>query len=195
MPDISETTGSLIEAMNYSAIRHRTQRRKDASASVYINHPIQVMKLLWFTGAVRDGDILIAALLHDTVEDTVTPNTLEDEQLKNEIVEKFGEKVLQLVLEVTDDKTKNHQERKQLQIEHASSLTSGAKLIKLADKICNLQDIVDNPPVFWSKGRRSEYISWAERVVAGLRGVNSALEVEFDRVVLQGKQKLGIPRS
>lgn len=192
MPDLGETTGLLIHAIKFSAIRHRSQRRKDASATAYINHPIQVMELLWEVGEIRDSDILIAALLHDTVEDTVKPTSIEEAALKNEITELFGPSVLGMVLEVTDDKTKDHWIRKQLQVEHAASLSNGAKMIKLADKICNLQDIVDNPPVFWTKARKSEYITWAEKVVSGLRGVNSALETEFDMVVQQGKHKLGI---
>ncbi len=190
MSDLGETTGLLIKAIKFSAERHRRQRRKDASATAYINHPIQVMEMLWFTGEIRDSEILIAALLHDTVEDTVKPTTQEEELLKNEIEEHFGTGVLRMVLEVTDDKTKDHIVRKQLQVDHAKTLSYGAKLIKLADKTCNVQDIIDNPPVFWPRVRKTGYFDWAERVVAGLRGVNPAMEEKFDEVIRFGRQKL-----
>ena len=190
MPELGENTGLLIKAIKFSAIRHRNQRRKDASATAYINHPIQVMELLWFVGEIRDSDILIAALLHDTVEDTVKPTSLEEAALKKEIADLFGVKVLSMVMEVTDDKTKEDKIRKQLQIEHAVSLSTGAKLIKLADKICNIEDIIDNPPVFWSRSRKNGYLTWAEKVAVGLRGVNPALERRFDEAIRNGRQKL-----
>ena len=190
MPELGENTGLLIKAIKFSAIRHRNQRRKDASATAYINHPIQVMELLWFVGEIRDSDILIAALLHDTVEDTVKPTSLEEASLKKEIADLFGVQVLSMVMEVTDDKTKEDKLRKQLQIEHAVNLSAGAKLIKLADKICNIEDIIDNPPVFWSRSRKNGYLTWAEKVAVGLRGVNPALERRFDEAIRNGRQKL-----
>ena len=134
MPVIDETTGLLISAIKFSSFRHRTQRRKDASASAYIHHPIQVMELIWRVGEIRERDILIGALLHDTVEDTVKPTSLEEANLKQEIADLFGKEVLAIVLEVTDDKRKDDKVRKQLQIDHAPMLSFGAKIIKLADK-------------------------------------------------------------
>jgi (p)ppGpp synthase/HD superfamily hydrolase len=187
---VDETSGLLIEAIRFSSFRHRTQRRKDALGSAYIHHPIQVMELIWSVGEIRDRDILIAALLHDTIEDTVKPTSVEEANLKQEIFDHFGKEVLEMVLEVTDDKRDVHKVRKQLQIDHAPTLSSGAKIIKLADKTANLQDIIDNPPMFWSKTRKSEYFDWAVEVAAKLRGVNQKLEERFDQVVQAGKTKL-----
>jgi guanosine-3',5'-bis(diphosphate) 3'-pyrophosphohydrolase len=187
---VDETSGLLIEAIRFSSFRHRTQRRKDALGSAYIHHPIQVMELIWSVGEIRDRDILIAALLHDTIEDTVKPTSVEEANLKQEIFDLFGKEVLEMVLEVTDDKRAVHKVRKQLQIDHAPTLSSGAKIIKLADKTANLQDIIDNPPMFWSKTRKSEYFDWAVEVAAKLRGVNQKLEERFDQVVQAGKTKL-----
>jgi (p)ppGpp synthase/HD superfamily hydrolase len=187
---VDETSGLLIEAIRFSSFRHRTQRRKDALGSAYIHHPIQVMELIWSVGEIRDRDILIAALLHDTIEDTVKPTSVEEANLKQEIFDHFGKEVLEMVLEVTDDKRAVHKVRKQLQIDHAPTLSSGAKIIKLADKTANLQDIIDNPPMFWSKTRKSEYFDWAVEVAAKLRGVNQKLEERFDQVVQAGKTKL-----
>jgi GTP diphosphokinase / guanosine-3',5'-bis(diphosphate) 3'-diphosphatase len=190
VPVLDESAGLLIQAIKFSSFRHRTQRRKDASGSAYIHHPIQVMELIWDVGEIRDRDILIAALLHDTIEDTVRPTSLEEVNLKQEIADLFGKEVLAMVLEVTDDKKKDDKVRKQLQIDHAPALSFGAKIIRLADKTANLQDIIDNPPVFWSRARKSEYFDWAEKVVAGLRGVNPNLEKRFDQVVQAGRAVL-----
>lgn len=95
-----------------------------------------------------------------------------------------------MVLECTDDKSLPKEMRKQLQIEHASTISAGAKLIKLADKICNIIDITNSPPPDWSLQRRLDYLVWAEKVVAGLRGINPQLEDLFDRRVGEARQEL-----
>jgi GTP diphosphokinase / guanosine-3',5'-bis(diphosphate) 3'-diphosphatase len=163
----------LLRALEFAARKHRDQRRKDQEASPYINHPIQVSSLLAHDGGVRDLSTLCAAILHDTVEDTET--SLE------ELVEQFGAEIAGLVAEVTDDKSLDKARRKQLQIEHAPELSAKAKLVKLADKICNLRDMASSPPASWSLERKREYFDWAKRVVDGLRGTNPALEQLFDR--------------
>ena len=95
--DFSENTGKLLEAIRFAAEKHRTQRRKDSERSPYINHPIEVVQLLWDVGGVRDVDVLLAAVLHDTIEDTDTR--------PEEIRDRFGEAVLAFVLEVSDEKS------------------------------------------------------------------------------------------
>ena len=171
----------LLAATRFSAEKHRNQRRKGDDAAPYINHPIAVAERLVSVGGVEDADVLIAALLHDTVEDVgVTPEELE---------EKFGARVRSLVLEVTDDKTLPKAERKKLQEEHAPHLSTGAKLIKLSDKISNIHDIVNRPPADWSRERKIEYLNWGERVIKGLRGTNSQLEEFFDRLLAEAREK------
>lgn len=182
--NLSEDTGLLIKAMRFSADKHRYQRRKDPAESPYINHPIEVAQLLWDVGGVRETTVLVAALLHDTIEDTQTK--------PEEIQEHFGEAVLALVLEVTDDKSLEKAERKRLQIANAPYKSPGAKLIKLADKCCNVRDVVGAPPKGWSLARRREYLLWSEQVVAGLRGTNAALEAYYERELISGKMLLGI---
>lgn len=182
--DYSEHTGSLLKAIRFSAGKHRNQRRKDSVKSPYINHPIDVSLLLWEVGGVRDVSVLLASILHDTLEDT---NTVPDE-----IEGIFGKEVLSLVLEVTDDKSLPKQERKRLQIETAPQKSVGAKLIKLADKCCNVRDLLALPPANWSLTRRQEYLLWTEQVVAGLRGTNAALEKYYDHELASGKSLLGI---
>ncbi len=169
----------LLEAASFSAKKHRFQTRKGAASEPYINHPLEVANILAGIGNVTDHEILIAAILHDTIEDTET--TAE------ELTELFGERVCSIVLEVTDDKSLPKAERKLKQIEHAPHISDGAKQVKLADKISNITDVLENPPHDWSKERRVEYVSWGQKVVAGLRGVNPALDRHFDDLAARAK--------
>jgi len=173
----------LLEAAQFAATKHRDQRRKDVDASPYINHPIAVAELLARVGGVTDITVLLAAVLHDTVEDTKTSF--------GELYALFGEAVRGIVVEVTDDKTLPKEERKRRQIAHAANGSHAAKLVKLADKICNVSDVIEHPAEGWSVERRLEYITWAERVIAGCRGTNVALEQHFDELVSRGKAMLG----
>ncbi len=161
-------------ALHFSAKKHAGQLRKDGFTP-YINHPIEVAYLLTEVGGVRDPVLVMAALLHDTLEDTQT--TL------SELALAFGDEICSLVQAVSDDKALPKAERKRLQIEHAPHLSPKAKQIKLADKICNLQDILAQPPADWPLSRRLDYFDWAEQVGLGLRGVNAALEARFDQVL------------
>ena len=170
--------GQLLKAVCFSAHKHQKQRRKDEDASPYINHPIEVSELLANAGEVSDLPTLLAAILHDTVEDTDT-TFAELERL-------FGCDVRLIVAEMTDDKTLPKDERKRLQIEHARQLSARAKQIKIADKICNVRDVIHTPPPHWSGERRREYLQWAKKVVEGCRGSNANLERRFDEVFLEG---------
>jgi guanosine-3',5'-bis(diphosphate) 3'-pyrophosphohydrolase len=181
---MDDSIGVLLKAVRFSAVKHRDQRRKDFPQSPYINHPIQVAEMLWEIGGVRDVATLVAAILHDTIEDTTAS--------PDEIRALFGEEILNLVLELTDDGNLSKSERKRLQIEHAPHSSPAAKLIKLADKICNLGDILHSPASDWSLQRRQEYLLWTEQVVAGLRGTNPALEKQYDETLEAGIQILEI---
>jgi guanosine-3',5'-bis(diphosphate) 3'-pyrophosphohydrolase len=175
----------LLEAVAFAADKHRNQRRKDAEASPYINHPIALASLLKREG-VGDVAVLCAALLHDTIEDT---NTTADE-----LRVRFGEVITSVVLEVTDDKDLEKAERKRLQVANAPTLSKRAKLVKLADKICNVYDMVAAPPATWTLERKREYLEWAKDVVEGLRGTHQALEGIFDEVYAKGLSALGKAR-
>ena len=163
---------TLLDAALFAAEKHRHQRRKDAAASPYINHPLTVAHILAEEGGIEDPVVLIAALLHDTLEDTDTT--------AKELEAKFGPEITGVVLEVTDDTSLPAKERKRLQVEHAPGASPKAKLVKLADKIANLRDLSHAPPTGWSKSRKQDYFDWARAVVAGLRGVNRRLEAAFD---------------
>ena len=167
-----KSTSLLIDALAFAAFKHRMQRRKDVDASPYINHPIALAQVLAVEAGVTDDKTLAAAVLHDTVEDTET--TLE------ELNRRFGKKIATVVAEVTDDKSLPKVRRKQLQIEHAPHLSKRAKLVKLADKICNVRDMAGSAPKDWPLARRRKYFDWAKRVVDGLRGTHAVLEKAFD---------------
>lgn len=154
----------FIHAMDYAAYQHRIQLRKGASGASYIIHPMKVARILYDTGGVRDVEVLMAGLLHDTIEDTGAQ--------REELVELFGERVASIVSEMTDDKSLPKQERKRLQIENAGHKSPEAKAIKLADKIYNLSDIAADPPPNWDINRKLDYCLWAEKVVANLRAPN-----------------------
>jgi guanosine-3',5'-bis(diphosphate) 3'-pyrophosphohydrolase len=168
----------LFKALAFSAEKHTKQRRKDIDKTPYINHPISLANILaqrW----VIDENVLCAAILHDTIEDTET--TVE------ELQEHFGEKITSIVLEVTDDKSLEKSVRKQKQVEHAASISHEAKLVKLADKIANITDIINTPPVDWSSDRKKEYFDWAKAVVDNLRGAHQGLEKDFDDLINKTK--------
>jgi (p)ppGpp synthase/HD superfamily hydrolase len=161
----------LTRAYHFAAQKHVGQRRKGEAAEPYVNHLAEVAEL---AAQATDGDldIVIAAILHDTVEDTDT--TLE------ELAAAFGPRIAGLVAEVTDDKSLPKQARKDLQVEHAAHASRGAQIIKLADKTSNLRSLAVSPPSDWSRERRDDYVAWARRVVAGCRDANVWLAEQFD---------------
>jgi guanosine-3',5'-bis(diphosphate) 3'-pyrophosphohydrolase len=172
----------LLQAAHFAAEKHRHQRRKDAAASPYINHPLAVAWILSSVGGVTHPGLLAAALLHDTVEDTDTSLA--------ELEQTFGPTVSALVAEVTDDKSLPKQRRKALQIEHAARASDAAKQLKIADKIANLRDILADPPADWSLARKMEYLDWAAQVVWGCRGINAALDACWDSTLAEARGAL-----
>ena len=162
---------TVLRAAAFAAEKHRNQRRKDQEASPYINHPIQLAHIL-VQERIDDPEVLAAALLHDTIEDTNT--SLEELQIV------FGYEIAGIVGECTDDKQLSKLERKQAQIDHAAHISHKARLVKIADKIANVNDIDDAPPAGWSLERKREYFDWAKQVVDQMRGTHAGLEARFD---------------
>lgn len=167
----------LLQAFDFAAAKHQHQRRKNEWASPYINHLIGTAEVLWNIGKIYDIPTIVAAILHDTLEDTDTsPDELQDV---------FGEHICSIVQEVSDDKTLPKETRKELQIVNAGKSSLEARHIKLADKICNVLDIADAPPSGWTLERRKEYVNWAKKVIDALRGTHVGLEARFDQVCAQ----------
>jgi guanosine-3',5'-bis(diphosphate) 3'-pyrophosphohydrolase len=176
--DKAKLLSLLFKALSFSAEKHTKQRRKYIDKTPYINHPISLANILsqrW----VIDENVLCAAILHDTIEDTETT--------VDELQEHFGEKITSIVLEVTDDKSLEKSVRKQKQVEHAATISHEAKLVKLADKIANITDIINTPPADWSSDRKKEYFEWAKAVVDNLRGAHQGLEKDFDDLINKAK--------
>lgn len=172
----------LLNAINFAAIKHKEQRRKDQNATPYINHPIAVASLIADVGEVTDLDVLIAAILHDIIEDTKTR--------PDEIESIFGEKIKNIVTELTDDKELPKEERKRLQIENAKNLSREATLIKIADKTLNIIDITESPPKDWDLERRLKYLNWAEAVVRRCPKANEKLLNNFYETLIKCQSKL-----
>jgi guanosine-3',5'-bis(diphosphate) 3'-pyrophosphohydrolase len=168
-----ESVQHVLDAALFAARKHANQKRKGAAAEPYINHLIEVAQLV--SMAVRDPDtnLVIAALLHDTIEDVGVT--------KEELIQRFGPDVAELVAEVTDDKSLPKEERKRLQIEHAPKKSIRAQTIKLADKISNLRSILSSPPVQWDYERKRQYFEWGKQVVDALSAPNPVLKPEFER--------------
>lgn len=173
---------TILQAVEFAEKKHRGQTRKNSEKTPYISHPLSVAKTIAEIGGVTDTDIIVAALLHDTVEDTDTE--LED------LIELFGSTVANLVKEVTDDKSLPKQERKERQVEHATHISSGAACIKLGDKICNCGDVINDPPSDWDKTRRREYLDWAKRVIDNCGKANDSLHDHFQALLEKGYKKI-----
>lgn len=170
-PSQLESLQRILQAAQYASEKHAQQRRKGATAEPYVNHLLEVARLVADALVEPDTNLVIAALLHDVVEDAGVTRA--------DLVAAFNEDVASLVMEVTDDKSLPKLERKRLQVEHAPHKTVRAQMIKLADKISNLRAMLISPPEGWDLQRRREYVLWAERVVNGLTAPSPRLMTQF----------------
>jgi guanosine-3',5'-bis(diphosphate) 3'-pyrophosphohydrolase len=157
----------LLRAIRFAAERHRDDRRKGTVAAPYINHPIAVAEQLAAAGCGEDTELLMAAVLHDVVEDTdVTPEAL---------AAAFGPRVAGIVAEVTDDTAQPRRERREHVVRTIAGRSREARLVKLSDLIANVYDVIHAPPP-WSDERKQEYLDWCEAVARELRGTHPPLE-------------------
>ncbi len=176
----------ILEATRFAAHKHKDQRRKDHAASPYIVHPIAAAELLIEAG-VTDEDTVIAAILHDTIEDTETT--------RDEIAEQFGEEIGALVEEVTVIDTGVKKVDKQREIDDASLLSTKAALVRTADKICNMRDVLTDTPKGWSEERRNYYFIWAQKVLKAANAQNSYLQEALREVISKGEVKFSTDLS
>lgn len=180
--ECGDSVRRILAAALFAAEKHAQQKRKGENAEPYFNHLLEVAELIATSSPDLDVELMMAAFLHDTVEDTgVTLQELE---------QRFGKDVAALVAEVTDDKSLPKEIRKQLQVEHTPEKSPRAQTLKLADKTSNLRAIISSPPVGWSLERKRQYFEWARQVVSGIASPNEFLKSEFDkayRAVMQLK--------
>lgn len=182
LSDLSEEdVERVLDAADFAAEKHEGQSRKDAQKTPYILHPIGVAHYVLDVAGVSTPEILMGALLHDTVEDTNTTFA--------EIQEVFGPDVEGYVREVTDDKTLSRAEQMRNQIERAHEKSEGAALIKMADKLYNVSDTVLNPPPSWSTEKKDSYVQFARQVVENLPPVSPELKEAFDQIVQEHEAK------
>lgn len=171
----------LLTAIKFASEKHMLQRRKGCNDVPYINHTIRVAYILQVTAGENDPVLLSAAILHDVLEDT--------DATENQLTELFGAEVCSIVKEVTDDMTLTYDDRKRFQIKKAPTLSNKAKLIKIADKMSNIHDILSTP-LTWSNRRKRKYVEWSEKVVDGCRGINPKLDAAFDKIIETAKNVL-----
>ena len=165
----------VSEAAELAARRHNGMARKGRGNEPYINHLAEVANLLSAATDGADAELVAAGWLHDTIEDTETT--------REELAQTFSERVASLVVECTDDMSLRKPERRRKQIEDAPHKSSGAKLIKIADKISNIGARIQSDPTDDERDDLADYTGWAEQVVAGCRGGNSWLDTKFDDAV------------
>jgi GTP diphosphokinase / guanosine-3',5'-bis(diphosphate) 3'-diphosphatase len=161
----------ILAAARFAAEKHSAHRRKGSVAEPYVNHLIEVAELLARTSDSLDTNLIVAALLHDTIEDAGVT--------RQEIAERFNEDVAALVVEVTDDKSLPKATRKALQIENAPHKSVRAQTLSAADKISNLRSILSSPPAGWNFEQKADYVRWARQVVGRFGHLNGRLAAEF----------------
>ena len=171
MPECLDAVRRILAAARFAAERHAAQRRKGRTAEPYVNHLLEVAELLARTADHLDVNLIVAALLHDTIEDAGVTRA--------ELAQRFGEDVAALVAEVSDDKLLPKEARKALQVAHAPDKSARAQALSTADKIANMLSVATSPPVNWSFERRVEYVRWARQVVGRYHLVDGALAEEF----------------
>jgi (p)ppGpp synthase/HD superfamily hydrolase len=172
----------VSEAADFAARRHSGMARKGRSNEPYVNHLAEVANFLAIATDGTDAELVAAGWLHDTIEDTKTT--------REELAQKFSKRVAALVVDVTDDMTLPKDQRRQQQIIDAPNKSPGAKLIKIADKISNIRARILPQPSQDEREDLIDYVAWAEKVVAGCRGVNAVLDRTFDETVQLARSTL-----
>ena len=162
----------LTKALLFAAEAHRNQRRKGAAQEPYLNHLIEVVDLVVQATGGTDMDMVIAALLHDVVEDT--PTTYED------VAASFGERVTELVRENSDNMSLPKAERRRARIAAMALKSREARIVKMADVISNLRAIAVSPPAGWSAERKLGYLEGCRQLVDAGRGTEATIERIFD---------------
>lgn len=165
----------ILAAIEFATDKHKDQVRKNKDKSPYITHPLLVTLYLVEDGKVRDSQLITAALLHDTVSDSVATS--------DEIQKKFGKQVALYVGEMTEDKGAPRAERKRRQVIAAAHQSLGAAQIRMADQLCNLKELRTTPPEDWNRTRIDEYYHWSQSVLDRLPTANPELKKATSHVI------------
>lgn len=156
----------LLTAIDFAALKHQGQTRIHADWVPYLIHPLRVTLVLFSEGGIVEEDLLAAALLHDTLEDTRT--------LPEEIVTLFGARVLSLVEELTEVPGQSIANCK---------MSLESKIIKLADRAHNLRDLIDHPPKIWRKDKVENFLQRSRELLQTLKGSHPVLEKKYSEAL------------
>lgn len=173
----------VARASDYAARKHALDRRKGAAAEPYINHLAEVALLVAEATRGQDAELIAAAYLHDTLEDTDA--TFE------ELAALFGRDVAVTVRDVTNDPDVPSHEKKHWQARMIASKGAAARRIKIADQTSNVLGIIHSPPMDWNEERRRTYVRGAALVVSAAAGTDDFLEARFAEAYREAETMLG----
>jgi (p)ppGpp synthase/HD superfamily hydrolase len=165
----------ILKGVEFAMQKHQFQERKNSKKTPYVIHPIGVADHIMRVGKVYDADVIIAALMHDTINEGLAT--------KEELTKNFGKAVASYVEEVTDDQAIPVKERKKKQIIQALHQSKGASLIKLSDKWHNLNTLMKDPPSGWNREKMDLYFQWAQAVAENLPEVNAPLKESLHETI------------
>ena len=165
----------ILDASLFAAEKHQNQTKNNEKKTPYIIHPIEVADIVMRVGHVYKQDVLVAALLHDVIEDTGA--SFED------IAKRYGIVASSYVKEMTEKKELSLKERKKAQIIGAFHQTPDVAVIKFSDKLSNLNTLLKNPPSTWSRDKVDQYFLWAQSVIENLPESNQLLKKAVKQVI------------
>lgn len=177
----------MLTAARFAATAHAGQIRKGALREPYLVHPLEVAALVAHATNDCDPELIAAAILHDTVEDTAT--TLD------EIACAFGARIRDYVAEVTDDKSLAKHDQKRIQVETLPRRSDGARLIRLADKVSNLRSLANDPPQHWSRDTARDYIKFCRQIGAIARSISPPLGLDLDAAANRASTRFGLEEA
>lgn len=165
---------TLLKAVEYAAEKHAGQVKGDKNQTPYITHPIGVAEILWNVGEIRSINVLIAAILHETLQCT--------NATAGELLTLFGPRVLKTVEEVSYSPELSWEESQQWQIDCAKNLSLDGQLLQLADRLYNIRDLTPLPYT-WSPQKVDQYYDWTKKLLEQLKGTNSMLEAYLTQLL------------
>jgi guanosine-3',5'-bis(diphosphate) 3'-pyrophosphohydrolase len=168
---IQNHTRDVIKAIQLAVKAHQGQMRADKKTP-YVVHPLDVASKV-----ADQPELVIPAILHDTLEDSGKGkgSIIVTREM---IAQEFGEKVASIVEELTQDKNLPKHERRAKMIEHCGKMSPEARVIKLADRLCNMQDMKHMPQDFVDR-----YCDEARQMVANMKGSHSLFEEEIQNIM------------
>lgn len=176
-----DSTGQLdlqkvCQAILFAAKVHKEQKRVNADQGHYVCYPLDVASELVSVGKVLDTDVIVAAILHDTVRSSGSA------QVSKEIKQKFGARVADIVDELSAYPVSAKKDQQRQLMTHAPDESPAAAQIQLANLIYNLKELIATPPQ-WSKEELDHYVQWSQSLVQRLPATNPQLAQETEALI------------